>query len=115
MQENAVGTEIRLWNPCLDFTFRNTTNERLFLLHKDLFCIPAKGWGKPLKGIPYNICISLENRSYSERKYVSLESTGYPTGVLICAVIKINDQTAFPSILASQKRFNSFTSLLFYI
>ena len=44
MQENAVDTEIRLWNPCLDFTFRNATNKRLFSLHKDLFCIPAKGW-----------------------------------------------------------------------
>ena len=40
---------------------------------------------------------------------------GYPNGVLIWVVIKINDQTVFWSILASQRRFNSFTSLSFYI
>ena len=45
----------------------------------------------------------------------SLENTGYSIGVLICVVIKINDQTLFQSILASQRHFNSFTSLLFYI
>lgn len=39
----------------------------------------------------------------------------YPIGVLISVVAKINDQTAFQSILASRKRFKSFTNLLFML
>ena len=38
---------------------------------------------------------------------------GYPSRVFIWVVININDQTVFLSILASQKRFNSFTNLPF--
>ena len=32
---------------------------------------------------------------------------GHPVWVLIWVIIKINEQTVFPSILASQRRFNS--------
>ena len=43
----------------------------------------------------------------------STENTGYPSGVFILIVIKTNDQTVFQAILASQRRFNSFTNLTF--
>ena len=64
-------------------------------------------------------CLSKSKSSCCVSSKLMLETLGiqmvYPIGVLISVVAKINDQTAFQSILASRKRFKSFTNLLFML
>ena len=40
---------------------------------------------------------------------------GYPIGIFIQMVVKINNQSLFRHVLASQRYFNSFTNLLFML